>query len=130
MEDPTPPPPADPTPHKPSLQAEEWRKIAGRIISIVVIVAVAVVILRVWNIVEHHPRTDDAIAEANVIGVAPRIHGQIIKLNVQDNQDVKEGDILFEIDPADYQLALENAKAALDALGRNRLRSRGHKTPS
>ncbi len=116
MEDSTPPPPAESTPPKPSLQAEAWRKIAGRIISIVVILAVAVVILCVWNIVERHPRTDDAIAEANVIGVAPRIHGQIIKLNVQDNQDVQAGDVLFEIDPADYQLALENAKAALNAL--------------
>ena len=117
MEDSTPPPPsAEPTPRQPSFNAEAWRKIAGRIISIVVILAVAVVILCVWNIVEHHPRTDDAIAEANVIGVAPRVHGQIIKLNVQDNQDVQAGDVLFEIDPADYQLALDNAVAQLGAL--------------
>jgi len=98
------------------LNADGWRKVAGRIISIVVIMAVVLVILGVWNIVERHPRTDDAIAEANVIGVAPRINGPIIKLNVQDNQDVKAGDVLFEIDPADYQLALDNAQAALAAL--------------
>jgi multidrug efflux system membrane fusion protein len=70
----------------------------------------------VWSIIERHPRTDDAFAEANVIGVTPRVRGQIIKLNVQDNQEVKEGDVLFEIDPADYQLQLENAQAALAAL--------------
>jgi len=109
-------PPTPPTPPRPHLNADEWGKIAGRIISITLIFAVVVVILCVWSIVERHPRTDDAIAEANVIGVAPRVHGQIIRLNVQDNQDVKAGDVLFEIDPADYQLALDNAKAALDML--------------
>lgn len=121
MDEPKPIPPAEPTPPKPPsprdhLIADEWRKIAGRIISILVIIAVAVVILCVWNIVERHPRTDDATAQANVIGVAPRVHGQIIQLNVQDNQEVKEGDVLFEIDPADFQLALDNATAALAAL--------------
>jgi multidrug efflux system membrane fusion protein len=46
------------------------------------------------------------------------VSGQIIKLNVQDNQAVKEGDVLFEIDPEDYRLVLEKAKADLAALDR------------
>jgi multidrug efflux system membrane fusion protein len=50
--------------------------------------------------------------------VAPRVSGQIIKLNVVDNQEVKEGDVLFEIDPADYQLQLDNALAAQASLER------------
>jgi multidrug efflux system membrane fusion protein len=66
--------------------------------------------------VEHHPRTDDAVARANVVGIAPRVKGQIIKLNVQDNQAVAAGDVLFEIDPEDYQLSLDKAKAALATL--------------
>jgi len=44
------------------------------------------------------------------------VRGQIIKLNVQDNQAVAAGDALFEIDPTDYELALEKAKAALATL--------------
>jgi membrane fusion protein, multidrug efflux system len=112
----SPPPPAPAPPAKPSESDDGWRKVLGQIISIVIILAVVLVILCVWNIIERHPRTDDAIAEANVIGVAPRINGPLIKLNVQDNQDVKAGDVLFEIDPADYQLALDNANAALAAL--------------
>jgi membrane fusion protein, multidrug efflux system len=123
MSDPTPTSPADNAtpkpdnaPLKPPLNAEGRRKVTGRIISIVAMVGVVVLILWVWNVVERHPRTDDATAQANVIGVAPRVRGQIIKLNVQDNQEVKQGDVLFEIDPADYQLALENAKSALAAL--------------
>ncbi len=104
--------PAAPAPPHP----DEWRKVAGRIISVLVILAMMLVILCVWGIIERHPRTDDATVQANVIGVAPRIHGQIIQLNVSDNQEVNAGDVLFEIDPADYQLALDNAKAALAAL--------------
>src|SRR5271156_3348304 len=124
MDDPKPlsPPPddatakADKAPANPPSNPEERRKIAGRIISIAAIAGVVVLIFWVWSIIERHPRTDDAIVQANVIGVAPRVRGQIIKLNVQDNQEVKEGDVLFEIDPDDYKLALENAKAALAGL--------------
>jgi len=116
----TAPPPAAPLPvaTPPATPADpaEQRKVAGRIITIAAVAGVIVLVLWVWRIIERHPRTDDAFAEANVIGVAPRVRGQIIKVNVQDNQEVKEGDVLFEIDPADYQLQLENAQAALAAL--------------
>ena len=44
------------------------------------------------------------------------MRGQIVRVTVQDNQLVKEGDLLFEIDPDDYELALEKAKSALAAL--------------
>jgi len=67
-------------------------------------------------VLERHPRTDDAAARANVVGIVPRARGQIVKLAVQDNQLVKQGDLLFEIDPADYEQALDRAKSALAAL--------------
>jgi len=51
-----------------------------------------------------------------VVGIAARVSGQLLKLNVQDNQAVKEGDVLFEIDPEDYRLILEKAKAELATL--------------
>src|SRR5580698_5878398 len=104
--------------NKPAADPEAQRKFTGRIISIAVLIGVVVLTFWVWNNIERHPRTDDAFAEANVIGVTPRVRGQIIKLNVQDNQEVKEGAVLFEIDPADYQLQLENAQAAQAALDR------------
>ena len=69
-----------------------------------------------WNLNERHPRTDDAVSRANIIGIAPRVSGPIIKINVTDNQFVKGGDLLFEIDPADFQLNVDRAKSALDAL--------------
>jgi RND family efflux transporter MFP subunit len=50
---------------------------------------------------------------ANVVGIAPRIAGPIINIPVHDNQEVKAGDLLLEIDPADYKTALDSAKAAV-----------------
>ena len=92
------------------------RKIAGKILSVLIIFAAVVLVLCVWRIIERHPRTDDATARANVVAIVPRVRGQIIKLCVEDNQAVREGDLLFEIDPDDYKLALEKANADLAAL--------------
>ena len=103
-------------PAKPAVDPEEQRKFTGRIISLAIVIGVVVLVFWVWSVIERHPRTDDAFAEANVIGVTPRVRGPIIKLNVQDNQEVNAGDVLFEIDPADYQLQLANAEATLAAL--------------
>ena len=86
------------------------------ILGLVIIGSAVVLSLWAWNFNELHPRTDDAVARANMIGIAPRVSGPIIKLNVSDNQSVRGGDLLFEIDPADYQLSVDRAKAALDAL--------------
>jgi len=94
----------------------EPHKFVRKIVSLILVAGAIVITLYVWGIVERHPRTDDASARANVVGLAPRVSGQILKLNVQDNQAVKEGDVLFEIDPEDYRLILEKAKAELAAL--------------
>src|SRR5207248_813947 len=94
----------------------EQHKFVRKIVSLIIVVSAVIITLYVWGIIERHPRTDDATARANVVGIAPRVSGQIIKLNVQDNQAVKEGDVLFEIDPEDYRLILEKAKAELATL--------------
>src|ERR1700750_1734170 len=95
-----------------------WRGFVRKIVSLIVVLAAVVITLHVWRIVERHPRTDDAAARANVVGIAPRVGGQILSINVQDNQLVKKGETLFEIDPEDYKLVLEKAKAELNALDR------------
>lgn len=115
MADQTPTPAPEKPPVAPS-DPETPQKIVGRLVSVVAFIGVVILVFVVWNSVERHPRTDDAFAFANVIGITPRVHGPIIKLNVQDNQEVKEGDVLFEIDPADYQVQLANAQAVLAAL--------------
>jgi multidrug efflux system membrane fusion protein len=94
----------------------EQHKFIRKITSTIIVAGAIFITLYVWGIIERHPRTDDATARANVVGLAPRVSGQILKLNVQDNQAVKEGDVLFEIDPEDYRLILEKAKAELATL--------------
>ncbi|MEE2681095.1 MAG: biotin/lipoyl-binding protein [Planctomycetota bacterium] len=63
---------------------------------------------------EDQPRTEDAYTRANIIGIAPHVSGRIMELNVQDNQPVKAGDLLFVVDPRPYEIALQEAKAQLD----------------
>jgi membrane fusion protein, multidrug efflux system len=101
------------------------RKVLGKIISVAIIVAAIVLGLFVWGIIERHPRTDDATVRANVVGIVSRVRGPIVKLNVQDNQAVKEGDVLFEIDPEDYELTVEKANSALAALDQQIEAARG-----
>jgi multidrug efflux system membrane fusion protein len=100
----------------PTADSVEGRRLVRNLVALLVVFGAVFLTLYVWGIIERHPRTDDATARANVVGIAPRVAGQILKLNVQDNQEVKKGDVLFEIDPEDYKLVLEKAKAELAAL--------------
>jgi membrane fusion protein, multidrug efflux system len=99
-------------------EAVERGKFIRKITSLIIVAGAVLITLYVWGIIERHPRTDDATARANVVGIAPRVSGQTIKLNVQDNQAVRKDDVLFEIDPEDYRLILAKAKAELATVDR------------
>ena len=57
--------------------------------------------------------TDDAQINGHLIQVSSRINGTALKINVDENQFVTKGTVIAELDPADYQVAVENAEAAL-----------------
>lgn len=59
--------------------------------------------------------TDSATIEGHAVIVSPKVQGYVKNLYIQDNQIVKVGDVLLEIDPTDYQIRRERAKAALAA---------------
>jgi len=61
-----------------------------------------------------HIITDDAYVEGRIHSIAAKIPGTVKVLNVGDNQGVKKGDLLIEIDPVDYELKVNEAKANLD----------------
>lgn len=63
-----------------------------------------------------NPRSDEGRIMANVVGIAPRVHGPIIRLPIEDNQKVETGDILFEVDPESFAIAVEIARANLEAV--------------
>lgn len=84
-------------------------KVLSRRVSIVLASAALILGLVVLRHTHRSPRTDDAEIFANFIGIAPQVEGPIMRLNVRDNQLVKKGDLLFEIDPRPYEYALERA---------------------
>jgi membrane fusion protein, multidrug efflux system len=82
---------------------------AGRILSVLIVAGAIVLGLIVVSHTNDHPRTDDCEILANFIGIAPQVEGPLVRLNVHDNQFVKKGDLLFEIDDRPYRYALEKA---------------------
>ena len=67
--------------------------------------------------------TDDAQVDGDLYQVSSRVTGQVIRVNVEDNQKVQAGDLLLEIDPKDYQVALEQAQANLASAQANALQA-------
>src|ERR1700691_1528061 len=92
------------------------RKRLGPRIFIGVIVGAVVGLLFVIVDTERNPRTDDASVRANFIEIAPEVSGRLAQLPVKDNAFVKQGDLLFIIDPRDYQFALQQALSDKDNL--------------
>ena len=94
---------------------------------IVVLAAIVLLVcgLLYWMYARVRENTDDAQIEGNITPVASRVPGSVIKVNVDDNQVVKAGDVLVELDPRDYQVAVERAQGELaDAMAN----ARGEKT--
>jgi membrane fusion protein, multidrug efflux system len=82
---------------------------------LVVIAAVAVVVgtHRLWQYLISFESTDDAQIEGYIDPISSRVNGTVIRVAVDDNQRVKAGAILVQLDPRDYQVAVEQARANL-----------------
>src|ERR1700680_689390 len=94
-------------------QASMTLRFAGHLLSAAIIVTTIVVGLYVARLYYLYPRTDDAYVRANSVGMAPHVSGPIIELPIVDNQYVKQGDLLFVVDPRPYQSTLDAATAKL-----------------
>src|SRR5580692_3768729 len=55
-----------------------------------------------WAFVAPYESTDDAFVEADVTPISPQVAGRVLRVPVSDNQEVRQGAVLFEIDPSDY----------------------------
>jgi membrane fusion protein (multidrug efflux system) len=82
-----------------------------------IVAAIAVILIiggvLYWIYASHHQSTDDAQIAGYIAPVAPRVSGTVINVYVNDNQPVKKGDVLVQLDPRDYQVALDRAQADL-----------------
>ena len=79
----------------------------------IVLIAVAAVSLKYWDYITN-PWTRDGQVMSYVVQVTPRVTGPIVKLPIKDNQSVKAGDLLFEIDPRTFKASLDQARGNYD----------------
>lgn len=85
-------------------------------IATAIIFVVAILIGRVlWVHYMDEPWTRDGRVRADVVNIAPDVSGAVVDLPVRDNQLVRKGDLLMQIDPSHYQIAVEQAQAAVAA---------------
>ena len=89
------------------------RRLAGRVIGAAIVVGAAIAVVVTLLQWETRPQTDDATVRANFVGIAPQVSGHITDLRVHDNQFVREGDLLFVVDPRPYEIAVARARANL-----------------
>ena len=80
------------------------------IIGVSIIILASACIFGYWLYTKYHPSTDNAYVQANLIDISPQASGFLKKVHVQNNQYVQRGDLLIEIDPVNYNLALSKAQ--------------------
>lgn len=108
----SPPKPGSPE-HSPSLEQYAGTRVIGRAIGLLIVVAAITLGIYVTRLYYVYPRTDDAYVRANVVGIAAHVSGPIVKMPIEDNQHVKQGQLLFIVDPRPYQSAVDKAEADL-----------------
>jgi len=105
----TPPQPAKQAPVK---KAGSKRN-RGLIVLLIIILIGGWVGLKMFITSQTHVETDNAFIEARVISVSAKVSGTVARVLVNDNQFVKQGDLLVEIDPRDYQVQMAKASAGV-----------------
>ncbi|HZZ41496.1 MAG TPA: HlyD family secretion protein [Tepidisphaeraceae bacterium] len=95
---------------------EPWspmkKVVVGGIIGLVLVLGIVVGVAW-WMYARQFETTDDAFIDAHTERVAPQVAGRVLRVLVADNQEVKAGDPLVEVDPADFQAAVEQAEAGV-----------------
>jgi RND family efflux transporter MFP subunit len=88
-------------------------RIVSYSVTLIIIALATLAALTLYRLYLVNPWTRDAQVRANVVGIAPRVSGPVIRVAIQDNQQVKKGDLLFEIDPTDFASQLDMANGQL-----------------
>ena len=89
----------------------------GRLLRVLVTLAIAaaaiVLVVLLWQLYMLDPWTRDGRVRVEIVDIAPEVAGTVVKVAVHDNQFVKKGDVLFEIDPLRFRLAVDEAAASV-----------------
>jgi multidrug resistance efflux pump len=81
--------------------------------SVIVLAALGMIAYKYMDYIKY-PWTRDGLVRAQVIQIVPRVSGQLVRVPIQNNQLVKQGDLLFEIDPRTFQATVDLARAQFD----------------
>jgi len=92
-------------------RAPRWKKALYWFLGLCVLGALIVAGVLYWLQARQFESTDDAFIDGHVSQVSAQIGGRVVKLNVDDNEDVKAGQKLLDLDPRDYQVKLDQARA-------------------
>jgi membrane fusion protein (multidrug efflux system) len=84
-----------------------------RVVVAVVLIAIASAGYAFWKNAQHFETTDDAEVDGQIYSISPRVSGHVSEVLIEDEQLVKAGDVLVRLDPKDYEVAVEKAKADL-----------------
>lgn len=90
------------------------KKILARLATVAVVLLAFILGWFAWEHYTRAPWTRDARVRADVVTLSADVAGRIVSLGVQDNQHVEKGQLLLEIDPARYSLAVERAKRSVE----------------
>lgn len=107
MSDTPPPPAAEPPAADPAKKGIRW---------VVLLIALSLV----WYLLADRftPYTQQARVQAYVVPIASEVSGRVTKVYVRNNQDVKAGDVLFDVDPEHYRIAVDRSRADLESTRR------------
>ncbi|AOJ81059.1 MULTISPECIES: efflux RND transporter periplasmic adaptor subunit [Burkholderia] len=91
------------------------RKLFGFVATAAILIVAILIGRTLWVHYMDEPWTRDGRVRAEIVNVAPDVSGAVVELPVRDNQLVKKGDLIMQIDPSHYQIAVEQAQAAVAA---------------
>jgi membrane fusion protein (multidrug efflux system) len=103
-------PDTKPSIQEPRIRRRRWRW-RNRLLLLFGLIVIGTGSMYLWRYFTSYESTDDAQVDAHLHPVSARIRGHVIHVNVDDNQYVKKGSVLVEIDPKDYQVAVDQAEA-------------------
>jgi membrane fusion protein (multidrug efflux system) len=110
---------SDPTPQSPEAQAKPAGASPGRKLALRMIGAIALAVALIWGTATlvhsyYYESTDDAFIEGHVVTISTKLSNTVRDVLIDDNYEVTKDELLVQIDPRDYEVALQSAQAAYD----------------
>jgi len=96
-------------------QTLPWTRVIGLGAVALVLLGALGYVAYLWHYSQTHVSTDDAFITGRISPMSARVAGTVTAVLVNDNQDVKQGDVLIQLDPRDYEVALAQARASVEA---------------